>query len=151
MEIQASKDFEEWKEFYTKKTGDRYTEDPGFITYFLPNRGFCQYAINPKTSRLVICHTVGDGKFWRDLAKIMIAQYGLEAVETLVCRNPYAYFRSMKFKIESEEKLDNGRVNLLGRDPEGYKVTMEYGWVHNETGKDIYVVTYFYGGGVIRG
>jgi hypothetical protein len=138
-------DFEEWKDFYTKKTGEPFTEDPGFITYILPNRGFCQYAVNPRTNRLAICHCVGDGKFWRDLGKVMLMQHGLDAIETLVCRNPKAYFRAMRFTIEDEEQLEKGRVNLAGRDEEGNRVTMDYGWVHPQTGKDVYVLVYFYG------
>jgi len=134
------KTLDEWVEFYKKKTGDDVDIPSGFSVYYLPNRGFCLYAIDIYNDCVVIYHCCGDGKFWRDLGHIMAIQHGLGKVKTLVTRNPIAYMRSMGFKILKNEII-NDKHTLYGEDEHGRNLTMIYECNHNKTGKPVYSTT----------
>lgn len=132
------KTLDEWKKIYFDKTGVEFEDEDGFITFYHPIRGFCQYAINQQNKRLAVNHTCGDGEFWRDFAWLLAKQNSLKIIETLICRKPEAYFRAMHWTIQHIENLPSEKNNYYGTDENGNNVCAKYYMFNHETGRDLY-------------
>ena len=91
MKIRSLK---EWADFYTLKTDDIVNRLPGFRLYYLPNRGFATMKVDFEAKMLIIDQVAGDGKFWRDMAEVCMAQAnGLDVIATSCNRDLMVYMR----------------------------------------------------------
>ena len=78
-----SKELSEWIRIYEEKTGDTFQALPGFTTWYLPDRGFCQWKPVPE-SRAVLCWNLcNDAHFWRDALECMVLQFGYDRIITI--------------------------------------------------------------------
>ena len=131
----------EWEDIYLAKTGIDFLPEPGFIDYYLPTRGICQYRANNEDGYLHVCHCCGDVLFWEDLAYLMCIQNKLKGIKTMICRNPKAFARAMKWEIYRTEPAKDGRFNYFCVNKYGRKATLIFDSVHPESGKDLYMFT----------
>ena len=60
------KDLLAWIKEYEAKTGDTFSFLPGFTTWYLPDRGFCQWKPMEEEKTILCWNLCHDAKFWRD-------------------------------------------------------------------------------------
>lgn len=131
----------EWIQKYETKTGEKHELPTGYVQYFLPDRGYCQYIMDTDRQVLYVYELCGDAKFWFDLGVIMCKQNGLRYITTICTRNIKPYIRFWGWTIKEEINEDNGAVRFNGHNKEGLMVTISTAWLDNKTGKYAYYCT----------
>ena len=120
---------EEWIKKYEEKTGDKHTLPDGYVQYFLPDKGYAQYAMVKEAANcLYIYETCGDADFWYSLGKMLAVNNNLKFICTICTREINAYMRFWKIKEVSMTTEENGteegavRINCV--DKNGDKITI---------------------------
>ncbi|MDR1702316.1 MAG: hypothetical protein LBR56_06030 [Sporomusaceae bacterium] len=131
---------DKWIKRYEEKTKDKFETPAGFTLYYLPERGFAQFAVDPTTKSLIIYQLCGDALFWHDLGIIMCQQQGLHNLCSICTRNIKPYIRLFGWKIIKEEEIEGmKRFYCLAAD--GGNVLITYAWLNEDTGAPNYYVT----------
>lgn len=93
-----NKSFEEWKEFYEKKTGKKFELEDNYKLLFRPDKGFC--AISVSDNAILVGAVSGDGKFWKNAAETLAKYMNFKFCRTTYIRkNIHAYIRLFGYHI----------------------------------------------------
>lgn len=110
-----NRSLKEWADLYRAKTGDEVQLLDGFRLYYLPNRGFAAMKVDFEAKMLIIDQCCGDGKFWRDMAEVCMAQAnGLDVIATTCSRDLYTYMRSFGAEMLDSELVSDWVTNGYG-------------------------------------
>lgn len=126
---------------YETKTGESYELPVGFRLFYLPNRGFCQYAKSEIDKAIIVYHCCGDGEFWRDYGALMAKDHGYDKLVTLLCRPVKPYIRAMKWTITRSGVHADGREWYVLHDTTDNLVIIRESHTNPNTGNKIYHVT----------
>jgi hypothetical protein len=124
---------------YQEKTGCKFTFMPGFTTWYLPDRGFCQFKIIPETKTMFIYDTCNDARFWRDALECVCMQHGIDFIMTLCIRSILPYIRYFGWTIKQEFTKD-GFKRYVCSDKQGREIVITAKHVDGR-GKISYIVT----------
>ena len=106
----------QWADIYVAKTGDEIGLLPGFRTYYLPNRGFACMKVDYESKMVIIDKVSGDGKFWRDMAEVCMAQANdLDVIATTCTRNLLSYMRNFDAELLDTEIVEHPFSNKYGK------------------------------------
>jgi hypothetical protein len=120
------KSLAEWIKFYEDKADDTFEVPLGFRLYWLPERGFCSMKPDYDAKMLVIYQVCGDGKFWRDIAEVFVANaLGLDTIASICTRAVSPYIRSFSWEI-IEEQVKDGKLRFLCQDSVGRAVVLTH-------------------------
>lgn len=136
-----SRSLKEWIDIYEKKTGEEVVFPKGFVTYWLPTRGFAQLKADAKSKALDVHMVCGDIRFWHDMAKLMCIQNNLDCICTICTRDVNAYMRIFNWGVAEEFNID-GFKRFVCRDEAGCKVIISPKSV-DEKGEISYWVTQY--------
>lgn len=115
------KDLLEWIKIYEEKTGDKFQFLPGFTTWYLPDRGFCQWKDIQEDKAILCWNLCHDAKFWRDSLECVALQFGLDRIITVCILPIKAYIRYWGWKIR-QDFVKNGIHRYICSDKCGREV-----------------------------
>jgi len=118
-----NKTYEEYKQYFEEKTGDKCITPEGFSVYYLPNRGFAEYAIHSGWKMLMICNVSGDGRFWYDVGKLLCRLHNMKYLGALTSHNINAFARLFGFR---HPKIDGNLVTFTNEAGETIVFRPEY-------------------------
>lgn len=95
-----------WIQEFEAKTGDKFYYIPGFTTWYLPTRGFCQWKDMPEDKTILIWNVCHDAKFWRDSLECVAMQFGYDRLMTVCILPIKAYIRYWGWKIRQDFEKD---------------------------------------------
>lgn len=117
------KSLKEWIEEYKEKTGDDFDFLKGFTTWYLPDRGFCQFTLMPNSTTVMCWNLCHDAKFWRDAMECFALQNGYERIITVCILPIKAYIRYWGWKIQQDFEKD-GLHRYICSDKSGREVVI---------------------------
>lgn len=130
---------EEYDRHYMRKTGDSPALPAGFTLAYLPERGWCQYRLDTEGRLFLIWAVSGDGRFWRDWARVTASALGYSAIVTICTRPIRPYIRFWHWHIDRiETKDDKHRFHCHTEDNRPVLITYKH---TDPNGEDAYWVT----------
>ena len=133
------KDLLAWIQEYEAKTGDTFSFLPGFTTWYLPDRGFCQWKPMEEEKTILCWNLCHDAKFWRDSLECLALQFGYERIMTVCILPIKAYIRYWGWKIQQDFEKD-GMHRYICKDLCGREIVITPKCV-NDDGSVNYFVT----------
>lgn len=137
-----SRSLQEWIAKYEQKTGEEVVFPRGFVTYWLPERGFAQLKVDAEGSILMIHMMCGDIRFWLDMAKLMCIQNNIDHIASICTRKIESYIRVFNWEVVEEFNVD-GFKRFICKDGAGCKIIISPKGVDELTGDVSYWVTQY--------
>ncbi|MCQ5211190.1 hypothetical protein [Megasphaera massiliensis] len=110
-----------WIKEYERKTNDEFMFLPGFTTWYIPERGFCQWKGLDEDHAILCWNLCNDAKFWRDALECVALQFGYDRIITVCILPIKAYIRYWGWKIEQDFET-NGVHRYICSDKNGREV-----------------------------
>lgn len=115
------KDLLQWINEYKAKTGEEFYFLPKFTTWYLPDRGFCQWTALDDDKTIVVWNLCHDGRFWRDALECVAMQFGYDRIMTTCILPIKAYIRYWGWEIMQDFEKD-GMHRYICRDKVGREI-----------------------------
>ena len=136
------KSFDEWVEFYERKTKMKFKREKAYRLFYFPERGFAEIAVNEEKKMLVIRQLAGDGAFWHRAIEILAILFGVKTCGSIVVRHIKPYIRYFGYKIDSVEYTKDGYPRYFCTNSSGSKATVSPWGLDDETKQMLYIVTW---------
>ena len=101
LQKENKKTFEEWAEWYEKKTGENLKIMPEDHVVYHEDKGFLVVMPVPSENALLIRYMCGDGKYWEKVATEMADEIVATRFFFATRRNPKTFERRFGAKIRT--------------------------------------------------
>lgn len=129
----------EWIQEYEQKTGDTFRYLDGFTTWYIPDRGFCQWKPLDEERTIFIYNLCNDAKFWRDALECHAMQYGYDRIMAICTRHILPYIKYWGWEIMQDFEKD-GYHRYICKDKCGREIVISPKHLDSDDGSVVYWV-----------